>query len=613
MGQIRVILTGISTSNDFRVYYKRDDTGYGPYPITGPSWLNYPNEMDPDGIFPASTSVIRLYETVVTFDNDYVYWIKLEDVNDSKRYLIKNIKIHGDNFCPDIQVTPTVTPTISITPTPSSTPQMTPTPSLSPQASPTPSPTQGVSITPSPSLSTTPSISMSLSPTRTPSVSQSASVDSEIYFASLSGNDVVMGVNNAQGRTFNINLYYHLTAEVDNNRSCNPNIPSGNALQTTTRILVSTNGGATWTNRDSVRAEIPGGDCQDDYQEKFGYTTITNITNVSQVKVRIEYDCYQTQDISRGTGYVTISSAIVVNGGGNAVVICNDEFSATCDNPNEPVKILCGGLPPSPMPSPPPPSPSSTPTRALIVVENNAAIPSISNVMVNDGPISSGGFPLTYLGILTGSTSDLGSQNIDIYITYWEGGSNYIKLTDSNNVTYYSSLIGETPGGEITHIIPSIYISLSRPVRLSLEDGTPPSPSVTPSVTRTVTRTPSPSFGASTTPSRTVTPTPTPSPFGPTVIIYNMGTYNINEVTIGTITVSGINFPIVPSTWAMGHTTVYSTNTVVDVMLNQGSIGESVSVNNSCVESQGEGTFTFIGVDTTTGPVTITYAMGSCE
>ena len=415
MGQIRVILTGISTSNDFRVYYKRDDTGYGPYPITGPSWLNYPNEMDPDGIFPASTSVIRLYETVVTFDNDYVYWIKLEDVNDSKRYLIKNIKIHGDNFCPDIQVTPTVTPTISITPTPSSTPQMTPTPSLSPQASPTPSPTQGVSITP------------------------------------------------------------------------------------------------------------------------------------------------------------------------------------------------------SPMPSPPPPSPSSTPTRALIVVENNAAIPSISNVMVNDGPISSGGFPLTYLGILTGSTSDLGSQNIDIYITYWEGGSNYIKLTDSNNVTYYSSLIGETPGGEITHIIPSIYISLSRPVRLSLEDGTPPSPSVTPSVTRTVTRTPSPSFGASTTPSRTVTPTPTPSPFGPTVIIYNMGTYNINEVTIGTITVSGINFPIVPSTWAMGHTTVYSTNTVVDVMLNQGSIGESVSVNNSCVESQGEGTFTFIGVDTTTGPVTITYAMGSCE
>ena len=256
---------------------------------------------------------------------------------------------------------------------------------------------------------------------------------------------------------------------------------------------------------------------------------------------------------------------------------------------------------------------STTPTRALIVVENNAAIPSISNVMVNDGPISSGGFPLTYLGILTGSTSDLGSQNIDIYITYWEGGSNYIKLTDSNNVTYYSSLIGETPGGEITHIIPSIYISLSRPVRLSLEDGTPPSPSVTPSISTSITPTPSMSIGSSPSVTPSLTPSVTPSSFGPTINISNDGTYNITDVQISGITISDITFPITPSNSAVGHTTIYNNNVSVDVTLSQGSSGESITVNLNCTTTDGGSGYNFSGVDTTTGTVTISYSTGICS
>ena len=160
MGQIRVILTGISTSNDFRVYYKRDDTGYGPYPITGPSWLNYPNEMDPDGIFPASTSVIRLYETVVTFDNDYVYtnntltnyyqgdgrWYFIRNGGSYAIQILSSGMINGVLDCNNIP-TPTRTPSLSISKTPSITPSI------------------SISRTPT----RTPSISISRTPTRTPS------------------------------------------------------------------------------------------------------------------------------------------------------------------------------------------------------------------------------------------------------------------------------------------------------------------------------------------------------------------------------------------------------------------------------------------------------------
>ena len=106
-------------------------------------------------------------------------------------------------------------------------------------------------------------------------------------------------------------------------------------------------------------------------------------------------------------------------------------------------------------------TPSTTPTKAIVAVTNNASIPLIENVMVNDGPISSSGFPLSYLDTLTGTTSNLGSQNIDVYISYWDGGSNYIKFIDKY-ITHYSSLVGSSPYGEITHTLSSVYISLSR-------------------------------------------------------------------------------------------------------------------------------------------------------
>ena len=116
-----------------------------------------------------------------------------------------------------------------------------------------------------------------------------------------------------------------------------------------------------------------------------------------------------------------------------------------------------------------------------------------------------------------------------------------------------------------------------------------------------------------TTPSRTVTPTPTPSPFGPTINVVNAGTYSITNIQVNNITIPDINFPILSSQSAIGHTTVYSTSTSITVTLSQGSFGESITVNNDCQGTDGGGDYSFIGVNTTVGTITIGYMTGSCQ
>lgn len=510
MGQIRVILTGITSPNDFRVYYKRDDTGHGPYPITGATWIYYTGCT-------GGTTVVRIDENIVTFENDYVYWIKLEEVNNPKRYLIKNIKIHGDRFCPDILVTPTVTPTISLTP--SITPSISLTPSTTPSivvdVSPSVTPTRTASRSVTPSMTST----MSLTPTQTPSVSPQ-SIDSEIYFASVSGNNTaIMGVNNALGRTFNITLHYELTAEVDNNWSCSPS--GGNAIQTTTQILISTNGGTDWTEIDSLTASIPGGDCQyDSPQPRLGYYTIPNITNVSQVRVQIAYDCASTQDLQRGSGYVIISSVTVVSGGGSASIICDNEFSASCTAGPTATLYCNGGLPsltPTMTPSITRPTPSVSETLVPILISNQCT----SHDYYITGVTIGGGIAVyEYLGANAIGPTDSTTE-------YFHGNSTYslsIGIMSPGGYTSQASIqVVDSIGTIYTRDITTIPITISDlygvsftsagNVTITMYDGA--APSLTPSVTVTPGLSP------------TITPTITPSVSQPrTEWYYNVDFYD---------------------------------------------------------------------------------------
>lgn len=253
-------------------------------------------------------------------------------------------------------------------------------------------------------------------------------------------------------------------------------------------------------------------------------------------------------------------------------------------------------------------TPSTSSTIGTIALENNASIPSIDDVIVNDASLTSASFPLVYPDTTTGYTSDTGSQNVDVYITDWEGGSNYITLIDSNSVTYYKTVEGNSG-----HTFASVYISVGIPVRISLEDGSVPSPSVTPSISTSITPTPSMSIGSSPSVTPSLTPSVTPSSFGPTINISNDGTYNITDVQISGITISDITFPITPSNSAVGHTTIYNNNVSVDVTLSQGSSGESITVNLNCTTTDGGSGYNFSGVDTTTGTVTISYSTGICS
>jgi len=250
---------------------------------------------------------------------------------------------------------------------------------------------------------------------------------------------------------------------------------------------------------------------------------------------------------------------------------------------------------------------STTPTLATVVVRNNSVYSSASDVRVNNQTISSTGFPVSTSEILTGYTSQLGYQNIDVYITQWTGEDCYIRLVDSNNNVRYVNIEGNSG-----HTFNTAYLSIGIPISITLIDGNIPTPSPSPPYSMTPTCSPSPSFSTSVTPTPTRTPTPTPTPFGPTVNITNSGTYNIDDITVNSIPLSGVTFPILPGRSVVGHTAEYGVNMPIIVTLSQDSTGEHISVNNSCFTTNGGDIGYFTGIDTTVSPITITYSTGIC-
>ena len=146
----------------------------------------------------------------------------------------------------------------------------------------------------------------------------------EIQFASIiGGNQVVMGGNNLAGKTFSITFSYHIAAACDL-------IGVSGQNDAATTIEISTNGGLTWTQIDSVQASVFGtGDDESDYQETFGTHTVNGITDITQIRWRGDYDCSSTQFGATGSMNVQIT-------GGSAdiglvlILIASDSFSAGC-------------------------------------------------------------------------------------------------------------------------------------------------------------------------------------------------------------------------------------------------------------------------------------------
>lgn len=150
--------------------------------------------------------------------------------------------------------------------------------------------------------------------------------NTEIYFGSLVGEEATMGVNNDSGQTFSVTFYYDLDAACDNIWS-----QGQDPISSTSELLISTNGGGTWTSIDSVTASVSGGNYpndQSDSQVKTGVTTITGITDITQVIVTGSYECAYTQDSKTGSIYVVISGVTVDFG--TAVIICPNVLYVGC-------------------------------------------------------------------------------------------------------------------------------------------------------------------------------------------------------------------------------------------------------------------------------------------
>lgn len=510
MGYIHIKLSNIEIPNSFRVLCKADGGSNSPYPISGATWTDYGQT------YSGGTTEIMLSGNSGVYDFQYstTYWVKLEEIDYPERYVIKNIRINGINAYPFAsQPAPSISPTRSVTPT-------------RPVASVSRTPSATASVTPSLSVTSTPGISVSPTPsrsigssvtptaTRTPSISQS--LLGEIYFASISGNDAIMGVNNALGRTFSISLFYELTASVDNVWSM-----GGDPVQTTTYIYVSTNGGSSWTEIDSVTASIPGSGPPDeyDYQLKTGTTVISSITNVSQVRVRFGYQCASTQDYKDGSGYAQITSASVDSG--SVVVICNNQYVAGCGYSPY---LSCIGVTPSPTRTQPSPTPTPTPSPQVILIDlgNQAEDYAVVNNMRINGVYVTDITPAYpyYPGDSGTARSPIGSgvYSVDIEIFGSSPSARRIDLYDSSS-TYHCVTVPAYTNGWFTftnvHMTTTGMTIFVRPAGY----GVCPSPSLSVSRTVTPTRTPTSSFGSTPTASVTrsltplpLSPTPTPSP-----------------------------------------------------------------------------------------------------
>lgn len=172
---------------------------------------------------------------------------------------------------------------------------------------------------------TTTTTTTTVAPTTTTTTTLPPMANTEIYFGNLTGEVATMGINNDSGQTFSVTFFYSLDAACDNiwSQGNDPN-------SATSELQISINGGGSWTSIDSVTASVSGGTYpvdQSDSQVKTGFTTITGITDITQVKVTGTYECAY-QDAKTGTIYVAISGVTVDFG--TADIICPNVLYIGC-------------------------------------------------------------------------------------------------------------------------------------------------------------------------------------------------------------------------------------------------------------------------------------------
>jgi hypothetical protein len=144
----------------------------------------------------------------------------------------------------------------------------------------------------------------------------------EVYFNTLSGDTVTMGVNNYAGQTFDINIIYDMYALCDNEGTSGSSPNSA-----TTTLNVSKDGGSTYTAVASITASVPGGAStpQFDNISDSGSYTITGVTDVTQVKIYGTVDCDTGGNGKDGSVVVTLQSTTPA-----VAVICNDIYTRGC-------------------------------------------------------------------------------------------------------------------------------------------------------------------------------------------------------------------------------------------------------------------------------------------
>ena len=217
-----------------------------------------------------------------------------------------------------VNVLPPTTTTTSTTSTTTSTTTLPPTTTTTSTTT-LPPTTTTTSTTTLPPTTTTTSTTTSTSTTTT----TTAALPTEIYFDTLVGDIVTMGVNNYAGQTFDISISYDMFAICDNEGTSGSDPNSA-----TTTLYVSKDGGLTYSNAASVTATVTGGNFptpQSDSASEVDTYTITGVTDVSLVKIYGTVDCDTGLNGKDGSVEVTLVLSIPT-----ATVICNDLYTKSC-------------------------------------------------------------------------------------------------------------------------------------------------------------------------------------------------------------------------------------------------------------------------------------------
>jgi len=191
--------------------------------------------------------------------------------------------------------------------------------------------------------------------------------------------------------------------------------------------------------------------------------------------------------------------------------------------------------------------------------------------------------------------------------------------------------ISATPSLSISRT-PSITPSLSISTTPSLSISATPSltPTTTPSLSISATPTPSLSISATITPSLSIsstpslsisktpslTPTRTPSITPSTSILPNVtiwnnsGTYSITGVTVDSVEVSGVSFPVDPGQTKSGFTAKGLTGITITVGLSSVSTGECINIDGE--DHTTDGNYEYSNTNGSTNNVSIIYNFGPC-